>query len=197
MNLDLLCRCRVWSVFGPPAASPPRWALVYRGCPAGTHQCATESRMTLWQSANPVRAVGVCAPVASSSPSNVFFELFHCEGVSHREAVSLQTTLYSLRSLGCGITSIFCASQLSSCVNRGLDVLPNSLINCFTSLPRMQKVLPSSDQVLHLERCTKQSVIFNSSASVLPWFLCCRAVSASTFTPLICAILNFSVCSAS
>ena len=34
-----------------PTASPPEWALVYCGCPAGTHQCAPEPRMTLEQSA--------------------------------------------------------------------------------------------------------------------------------------------------
>ena len=41
---------------------------------AGTHQCATESRMTLWQNANPVRAVGA-SPVILSPTANVFVGL--------------------------------------------------------------------------------------------------------------------------
>ena len=40
----------------------------------GTHQCATESRMTLWRSANPVRAVGA-SPVILSRLANVFVSL--------------------------------------------------------------------------------------------------------------------------
>ena len=44
------------------------------GVLAGTHQCVTESRMTLWQSANPVRAVGA-SPVIFSPLANVFVTL--------------------------------------------------------------------------------------------------------------------------
>ena len=52
--------CALWSFdvgrlrggcVGPPTAFPV-WAPVYRGCP-GTHRCATESRVTLCESANP------------------------------------------------------------------------------------------------------------------------------------------------
>ena len=53
-------------MIGPPTASSPQGARVYRECPARTHPCATESRMTLQQSANPVRAVGVCSYIQVS-----------------------------------------------------------------------------------------------------------------------------------
>ena len=40
---------------GPPTAFPFAFrAPVYRGCPAWTHRCASESRMTLRQRANPL-----------------------------------------------------------------------------------------------------------------------------------------------
>ena len=52
---------------GPPTAFPV-WAPVHRGCPAWTHRWATESRVTLWQRANPLLCVvGVatsCVPCA-------------------------------------------------------------------------------------------------------------------------------------
>ena len=44
------------------------------GVLAGTHQCATESKVTLWQSANPVRAVGASVVVLSPL-ANVFVSL--------------------------------------------------------------------------------------------------------------------------
>ena len=44
------------------------------GVLAKTHQCATESRMTLWPSANPVRTVGA-SPVILSPLANVFVSL--------------------------------------------------------------------------------------------------------------------------
>ena len=45
----------VFCEFGPPTASPcGHWCAV---CPARTHQCSTEPKMTLQQSANPARAV--------------------------------------------------------------------------------------------------------------------------------------------
>ena len=69
-------------------------AQVYRGCPCRNHQSATESRMTLWQSANPVRAVGAC-PVILSPLANVFVSLSLCDGVLHRETVILQTNCVS------------------------------------------------------------------------------------------------------
>ena len=42
---------------GPPTAFP-RTGPVYRGCPAWTHEGVTESRMTLWQRANPCVCAG-------------------------------------------------------------------------------------------------------------------------------------------
>ena len=53
--------CVLWSFVGGrlrgscvgPHTGFPVWAPVYRGVLAGTHRCATVSRMTLWQSANP------------------------------------------------------------------------------------------------------------------------------------------------
>ena len=68
------CLCRlvgrlVVELVGPPTAFPVR-APVYRGCSACTHLCATESRVTLWQRANPLLCVvGVvtsCVPCARS-----------------------------------------------------------------------------------------------------------------------------------
>ena len=84
---------------------------MYRGCPAGTHLRATESWMTLWQSANPVRAFGVCAPVASSSPSIVFCELLLRKVVSHREAVSHKPLCTDCVRWDVGLLTCFCASQ--------------------------------------------------------------------------------------
>ena len=55
--------CRVDCVSGPR-----------RPVLAGTHQCATEYRVTLWQSANYVRAVGASA-VVFSPLANVFVSL--------------------------------------------------------------------------------------------------------------------------
>ena len=55
---------------GPPTASLRGGAGVQWVVLAGTHQCATESRMTLWQSANAVRAVGA-SPVILSPLKNV------------------------------------------------------------------------------------------------------------------------------
>ena len=53
---------------------PPwrHWCTV--GVLGGTHQCATEYRVTLWQSANHVRAVGASA-VVFSPLANVFVSL--------------------------------------------------------------------------------------------------------------------------
>ena len=60
VSLRFLGRCS-----GHPRP-PSVEALAYRGCPCRDHQCATESRVTLWQSANPVRAVGASLVVLSS-----------------------------------------------------------------------------------------------------------------------------------
>ena len=46
--------------------------------------------MTLWQSANPVRAVGA-SPVILSPLANNVCELVLCDGVLHREKVTTQT----------------------------------------------------------------------------------------------------------
>ena len=59
---------------GPPTASLRRGTGVSWCVLAGPHQCATESRMTLWQSANPMRAVGA-SPVILSPHANVFVSL--------------------------------------------------------------------------------------------------------------------------
>ena len=66
-NLGLVVSVlRVESLRGPPTAS-------LRRVLARTHQCATESKMTLWQSANSVRAVGaspvILSPLAKVSVS--------------------------------------------------------------------------------------------------------------------------------
>ena len=70
---------------GPPTA---HWCTV--GVLTGTHQCATESRMTLWQSANPVRAVGA-SPFILSPLANVFVSLSSVMVSLHRETVIPQT----------------------------------------------------------------------------------------------------------
>ena len=91
--------CKPWSCrfgvareacCGPPTASPPQrhWCTV--GVLVGTHQCATESRMTLWQSANPVRAVGA-SPVILSPACERVCELVLSDGVPHCKTVILQT----------------------------------------------------------------------------------------------------------
>ena len=57
LSQDLLCRVSfvgryVVKLSGHPRPSRGR-APVYRGCPAWTHGCVTESKMTLWQRGNP------------------------------------------------------------------------------------------------------------------------------------------------
>ena len=51
----------------PPTASSPLGARVCRGCPAGTHECATECKMTLRSERQLVRAC-VALVVSSSGP---------------------------------------------------------------------------------------------------------------------------------
>ena len=50
-------QCCYQCACGPPTASPPKWARVCGGCPAGTHTCAAESRMTLQSERQLVRGV--------------------------------------------------------------------------------------------------------------------------------------------
>ena len=76
---------------------PPQrhWCTV--GVLAGTHQCATESRVTLWQSANPVRAVGA-SPVVLSPLAKVFVSLSSVMVFRTVKLVILQTI----------VTLVFC-----------------------------------------------------------------------------------------
>ena len=66
---------------GPPTASLRGGTDVWWGVLAGRRQCATESRMTLWQSANPMRAVGA-SPGNFVSACERVCELV-LDGVSH------------------------------------------------------------------------------------------------------------------
>ena len=83
LGLVVVVMSRV-ACLGPSTASLRGGTGAPWGALARTHQCATESRVTLWQSATPVRAVGA-SPVVLSPLANVFASLSSLMVVPHCE----------------------------------------------------------------------------------------------------------------
>ena len=128
---------------GPSTASPPWWALVHSGCPAGTHGCALTPRMASGQSANPCWCVACCGR-----------EVAWCVRVS-------RTFVHHLRQI-----LKFCPQQDSVVCNVSLDgcnlsshanTLPQALFHLMTDRASTLTV-PKLDQVFPLWPSTRTSV---------------------------------------
>ena len=112
------CLCRLVGrldveLVGPPTAFPVR-TPVYRGCPAWTHRCATESRVTLWQRANPLLCVvGVvtscvpCAPARGRTSRSCATENSYTparlEAVVKLSVVTILSHSYPFHQILCGL----------------------------------------------------------------------------------------------
>ena len=108
---------------GHPRPSSVEAQLCTVGVLVGTHQCATVSRMTLWQRAKPVRAVGE-SPVILSRLANVFVSLS-----SVRVFRIVKLYLWLMRSVECGNTYTPARRQALPCELSVVSNCPTPLFN--------------------------------------------------------------------